>query len=155
MKKYKDYTPEEKAEYKRKRDEYWKKRDDSKSASFNLLESELRKLNVPANVLQLLEKCRDSKSDVSTRKTYLEQIFGSNEPAIGTKVRFRQTQYFGINGERMGYDESLKDFIVRVGDIKESKLKVTEMIWYCDKNGNNLEVDKINATITYKGKKAV
>lgn len=159
MKKYADYTPEEKQEYKEKRDAYWKKREEVAFTSYEQLKAELQKLEAPDTVMSLLDTMVKAAgivkggSGTSSRETYLTAIFGTENPEIGQTVTFQYVGIRGPNGERLKDNETLAQFVVRVGDIsyKYDKTSIGQMLWYLKKRGFNVTKDDDKATVTFNG----
>ena len=159
MRKYADYTPEEKAQYKEKREAYWKKREETAYNSYVQLKEELEKLNASTEIMQLLETMVKASgivkggSGVSSRETYLTAIFGTENPEIGQTVTFQYVGIRGPNGERLKDNETLAQFVTRVGDIsyKYDKTSIGQMLWYLKKRGFNVTKDDDKATVTYLG----
>ena len=160
MKKYADYTPEEKQAYKEKRDAYWKKREETAYNSYIQLKEELEKLQASDTIMSLLEAMVKSSgivkgggSGTSSRETYLTAIFGTETPTEGQTVTFQYVGIRGPNGERLKDNETLAQFVVRVGDIsyKYDKTSIGQMLWYLKKRGYNVTKDDDNATVTFHG----
>ena len=160
MKKYADYTAEEKAQYKEKREAYWKKREETAYNSYIQLKEELEKLNAPEQLFTLLDTMVKSSgivkgggSGTSSRETYLSAIFGTENPEIGQTVTFQYVGIRGPNGERLQEGETLAQFVVRVGDIsyKYDKTSIGQMLWYLKKRGFNVTKDDDKATVTFHG----
>ena len=80
------------------------------------LEKELKRLNASKDIIALLDNFRTGTSSYNAL-SYLTRIFGTEEPAIGTKVSFLEAGLKGKNGERMNAGESMAEFIARVKDI--------------------------------------
>ena len=161
MKKYADYTPEEKAKYKEKREAYWKKREEAAYNSYEQLKAELEKLNASTEIMNLLDCMvkasgivKGGGSGTSSRETYLSAIFGTETPTEGQTVTFQYVGIRGPNGERLKDNETLAQFVVRVGDIsyKYDKTSIGQMLWYLKKRGYNVTKDDDNATVTFRGK---
>lgn len=159
MKKYADYTPEEKAQYKEKREAYWKKREEAAYNSYVQLKEELEKLNASEQLFSLLDTMVKAAgivkggSGTSSRETYLTAIFGTETPTEGQTVTFQYVGIRGPNGERLKDNETLAQFVVRVGDIsyKYDKTSIGQMLWYLKKRGYNVTKDDDKATVTYLG----
>lgn len=160
MKKYADYTPEEKAQYKEKREAYWKKREETAYNSYEQLKEELEKLNASSEIMNLLDTMvkasgivKGGGSGTSSRETYLSAIFGTENPEIGQTVSFQYVGIRGPNGERLQDGETLAQFVVRVGDIsyKYDKTSIGQMLWYLKKRGYNVTKDDDKATVTFNG----
>ena len=160
MRKYADYTPEEKAQYKEKREAYWKKREETAYNSYVQLKEELEKLNAAEEIMQLLETMvkasgivKGGGSGTSSRETYLTAIFGTETPTEGQTVTFQYVGIRGPNGERLKDNETLAQFVTRVGDIsyKYDKTSIGQMLWYLKKRGYNVTKDDDKATVTYLG----
>ena len=160
MKKYADYTPEEKAQYKEKREAYWKKREETAYNSYVQLKEELEKLKASTEIMQLLDTMvkasgivKGGGSGTSSRETYLTAIFGTETPTEGQTVSFQQIGVRGPNGERLKDKETLAQFVTRVGDIsyKYDKTSIGQMLWYLKKRGYNVTKDDDKATVTYLG----
>ena len=160
MRKYADYTPEEKAQYKEKRDAYWKKREETAYNSYVQLKGELEKLNASTEIMSLLETMvkasgivKGGGSGTSSRETYLTAIFGTETPTEGQVVSFQYVGIRGPNGERLKDNETLAQFVTRVGDIsyKYDKTSIGQMLWYLKKRGYNVTKDDDKATVTYLG----
>lgn len=159
MKKYADYTPEEKAQYKEKRDAYWKKREETAYNSYEQLKAELEKLHASSEIMSLLETMVKAAgivkggSGTSSRETYLTAIFGTETPTEGQTVTFQYVGIRGPNGERLMDNETLAQFVVRVGDIsyKYDKTSIGQMLWYLKKRGYNVTKDDDKATVTFHG----
>ena len=160
MKKYADYTPEEKAQYKEKREAYWKKREETAYNSYVQLKEELEKLNASEQLFNLLDTMvkasgivKGGGSGTSSRETYLTAIFGTETPTEGQTVSFQYVGIRGPNGERLKDDETLAQFVTRVGDIsyKYDKTSIGQMLWYLKKRGYNVTKDDDKATVTYLG----
>jgi hypothetical protein len=81
------------------------------------LEKELKRLNANKDIIALLDNFRTGSQSRSNSMSYMTRIFGTEEPAIGTKVSFLEAGLKGKNGERMNAGESMADFIARVKDI--------------------------------------
>ena len=154
MKKYADYTPEEKAKYKEKREE-------AAYNSYEQLKAELEKLNASTEIMNLLDCMvkasgivKGGGSGTSNRETYLTAIFGTETPTEGQTVTFQYVGIRGRNGERLKDNETLAQFVVRVGDIsyKYDKTSIGQMLWYLKKRGYNVTKDDDNATVTFRGK---
>lgn len=159
-KKYKDFTLEEKQEYKEKRDAYWKKREETAYNSYIQLKEELEKLQASETIFNLLDVMVKSSgivkgggSGTSSRETYLTAIFGTENPEIGKTVTFQYVGIRGPNGERLQDNETLAQFVVRVGDIsyKYDKTSIGQMLWYLKKRGFNVTKDDDKATVTFNG----
>ena len=160
MKKYADYTPEEKAQYKEKREAYWKKREETAYNSYVQLKEELEKLKASTEIMQLLDTMvkasgivKGGGSGTSSRETYLTAIFGTETPIEGQTVSFQYVGIRGPNGERLKDNETLAQFVTRVGDIsyKYDKTSIGQMLWYLKKRGYNVTKDDDKATVTYLG----
>lgn len=160
MKKYADYTPEEKAQYKEKREAYWKKREETAYNSYLKLKEELESLKASDTVMSLLDTMvkasgivKGGGSGTSSRETYLTAIFGTENPEIGQTVTFQYVGIRGPNGERLKDKESLAQFVTRVGDIayKYDKTSIGQMLWYLKKRGYNVVKDDDRATVTFNG----
>lgn len=156
MKKYADYTPEEKQEYKEKREAYWKKREETAYNAYEQLKGELEKLHASSEIMSLLETMVKASGIVkggSSRETYLTVIFGTENPEIGKTVTFQYVGIRGPNGERLQEGETLAQFVVRVGDIsyKYDKTSIGQMLWYLKKRGFNVTKDDDKATVTFNG----
>lgn len=157
MKKYADYTAEEKAQYKEKRDAYWKKREETAYNSYLQLKEELEKLNATEQLFTLLDTMVKAagivKGGTSSRETYLTAIFGTENPTEGQTVTFQYVGIRGPNGERLKDNETLAQFVVRVGDIsyKYDKTSIGQMLWYLKKRGYNVTKDDDKATVTFHG----
>ena len=160
MKKYADYTAEEKAQYKEKREAYWKKREETAYNSYEQLKKELEKLNASDTVMSLLETMvkasgivKGGGSGTSSRETYLTAIFGTETPTEGQKVTFQYVGIRGPNGERLNDNETLAQFVTRVGDIsyKYDKTSIGQMLWYLKKRGYNVTKDDDKALVTFHG----
>lgn len=162
VKKYKDFTEQEKQEYKEKRNAYWEKREQVAMQSYEQLKAELKKLNAGENIFTMLDTMVKAAgivkggSGVGSRETYLTAIFGTEEPEIGMKVSFQFVGIRGPNGERMKEGETLAQFVTRVGDLsyKYDKSSITQMIWYLKKRGFNVIKDDDSATVAFLGKQA-
>lgn len=159
-KKYADYTVEEKAQYKEKRDAYWKKREETAYNSYIQLKEELEKLHASETIMSLLDTMVKSSgivkgggSGTSSRETYLTAIFGTETPTEGQTVTFQYVGIRGPNGERLKDNETLAQFVVRVGDIsyKYDKTSIGQMLWYLKKRGYNVTKDDDKATVTFHG----
>jgi hypothetical protein len=156
-KKYADYTAEEKAEYKAKRDAYWLKREEDAKASFSALESELRKLNVGANVLDLVTKCKQlsgvEKGVRQQSEGYLTAVFGTENPTVGQKSSYLYIGIRGKNGERLNEGETLGQLVTRTGDVsyKYSSNDISSICWYLRQRGHKVKSDKVSMTVTYEG----
>ena len=159
MKKYADYTPEEKAQYKEKREAYWKKREETAYNSYVQLKEELEKLKASTEIMQLLDTMVKASGivkgggGVSSRETYLTAIFGTETPTEGQTVTFQFVGIRGPNGERLKDNETLAQFVVRVGDIsyKYDKTSIGQMLWYLKKRGYNVTKDDDKALVTVHG----
>ena len=159
MKKYADYTPEEKAQYKEKREAYWKKREETAYNSYVQLKEELEKLKASTEIMQLLDTMVKASGivkgggGVSSRETYLSAIFGTATPTEGQTVTFQFVGIRGPNGERLKDNETLAQFVVRVGDIsyKYDKTSIGQMLWYLKKRGYNVTKDDDKALVTFHG----
>ena len=160
MRKYADYTPEEKAQYKEKREAYWKKREETAYNSYVQLKEELEKLNASEQLFSLLETMvkasgivKGGGSGTSSRETYLTAIFGTETPSEFQTVTFQYAGIRGPNGERLQEGETLAQFVTRVGDIsyKYDKTSIGQMLWYLKKRGYNVIKDDDKATVTYLG----
>ena len=160
MRKYADYTPEEKREYKEKRDAYWKKREETAYNSYVQLKEELEKLNASGTVMSLLDTMvkasgivKGGGSGTSSRETYLTAIFGTETPTEGQTVTFQYVGIRGPKGERLQEGETLAQFVVRVGDIsyKYDKTSIGQMLWYLKKRGYNVTKDDDKALVTFHG----
>ena len=160
MKKYADYTPEEKQQYKEKREAYWKKREETAYNSYIQLKEELEKLQASETIMSLLDTMVKSSgivkgggSGTSSRETYLTAIFGTENPEIGKTVTFQYVGIRGPNGERLKDNETLAQFVTRVGDIsyKYDKTSIGQMLWYLKKRGYNVTKNDDNATVTFHG----
>lgn len=92
------------------------KRIERQKKALEKLEAELKRLNASSDVLALLDHFRVGQSSYNSL-SYLTRIFGSEEPAIGTKVSFLEAGLKGKNGERMKAGETMAEFIARVKDI--------------------------------------
>lgn len=158
MKKYADFTVQEKAQYKEKRDAYWKKREEAAYNSFLSLKEELEKLNAPEQLFSLLDTMVKAAGIVKgaggSRGTYLTVIFGTETPKEGQEVTFQQIGVRGPNGERLQDGETLAQFVARVGDIsyKYDKTSIGQMLWYLKKRGYNVTKDDDKATVTFNGR---
>ena len=155
-KKYKDFTVEEKQEYKEKRDAYWKKREETAYNCYEQLKGELEKLKASSEIMDLLDLMVKASGIVkggSSRETYLTAIFGTENPEIGQTVTFQYVGIRGPNGERLKDNETLAQFVVRVGDIsyKYDKTSIGQMLWYLKKRGYNVTKDDDKATVTFNG----
>ena len=160
MKKYADYTAEEKAQYKEKRDAYWKKREETAYNSYVQLKEELEKLKASDTVMSLLDIMvkasgivKGGGSGTSSRETYLTAIFGTETPTKGQTVTFQYVGIRGPNGERLNDNETLAQFVTRVGDIsyKYDKTSIGQMLWYLKKRGYNVTKDDDKALVTFHG----
>ena len=157
MRKYADYTPEEKAQYKEKREAYWKKREETAYNSYVQLKEELEKLRASDTVMSLLDTMVKASGIVkgggSSRETYLTAIFGTENPEIGQTVTFQYVGIRGPNGERLKDNETLAQFVTRVGDIsyKYDKTSIGQMLWYLKKRGYNVTKDDDKALVTFHG----
>lgn len=159
MKKYADYTQEEKQAYKEKRDAYWKKREETAYNAYEQLKGELEKLQASETIMSLLETMVKASgivkggSGTSSRETYLTAIFGTENPEIGKTVTFQYVGIRGPNGERLKEGETLAQFVVRVGDIsyKYDKTSIGQMLWYLKKRGFNVTKDDDKALVTFHG----
>lgn len=158
-KKYKDFTAEEKQQYKEKRDAYWKKREEAAYNSYEQLKAELEKLKASEEVFTLLDTMVKAAgivkggSGTSSRETYLTAIFGTETPEEGQTVTFQYIGIRGPNGERLKDNETLAQFVTRVGDIsyKYDKTSIGQMLWYLKKRGFNVTKDDDKATVTFHG----
>ena len=92
-------------------------------------------------------------SGTSSRETYLTAIFGTENPEVGKTVTFQYVGIRGPNGERLKDNETLAQFVVRVGDIsyKYDKTSIGQMLWYLKKRGFNVTKDDDKATVTFNG----
>lgn len=157
MKKYADFTAEEKAQYKEKREAYWKKREETAYNSYEQLKKELKKLNASSEIMNLLETMVKASGIVKgggiSRETYLTVIFGTETPTEGQTVTFQYVGIRGPNGERLEDNETLAQFVTRVGDIsyKYDKTSIGQMLWYLKKRGYNVTKDDDKATVTFNG----
>lgn len=158
-KKYKDFTEQEKQEYKEKRDAYWKKREEAAYNAYEQLKGELEKLHASSEIMNLLETMVKASgivkggSGTSSRETYLSAIFGTENPEIGQTVTFQYVGIRGPKGERLQEGETLAQFVIRVGDIsyKYDKTSIGQMLWYLKKRGYNVTKDDDKATVTFNG----
>lgn len=159
-KKYKDFTEQEKQEYKEKREAYWKKREETAYNSYLQLKEELEKLQASDTIMSLLDTMvksggivKGGGSGTSSRETYLTAIFGTETPTEGQTVSFQYVGIRGPNGERLQDNETLAQFVVRVGDIsyKYDKTSIGQMLWYLKKRGFNVTKDDDKATVTFNG----
>jgi len=156
-KKYSEWTAEEKAAYKAKREAYWKKRDEDLQSNFALLTKELEALKAKPEIMALLAACKKGagveKGDraVGNRETYLTAIFGSETPAIGQVASYLFIGVRGPQGERMNAGETMAQFVTRVGDCayKYDANTISSMVWYLKKRGHVVENDREKATVTY------
>ena len=159
MKKNADYNPEKKTKYKEKREEYWKKREGAAYNSDVQLKEELEKLKASTEIMQLLDTMVKASGivkgggGVSSRETYLTAIFGTETPTEGQTVTFQFVGIRGPNGERLKDNETLAQFVVRVGDIsyKYDKTSIGQMLWYLKKRGYNVTKDDDKALVTFHG----
>ena len=158
MRKYADYTPEEKAQYKEKREAYWKKREETAYNSYVQLKEELQNLKAPEQLFSLLDTMVKASGIVkgggtSSRETYLTAIFGTETPTEGQTVTFQYVGIRGPNGERLKDNETLAQFVTRVGDIsyKYDKQSIGQMLWYLKKRGYNVTKDDDKALVTFHG----
>jgi hypothetical protein len=154
MKAYKDYTAEEKAEYKAKRDAYNAKRADNARASFATLEAELKKLGMTPTIEAALMEVKRSlhlEKGVVNRETYLTALFGTETPKPNTTVSYNYIGIRGPKGERMNPNETVKDFVTRTGDIvyKYDATTIGQMVWYVKRRGFEVEIDKEARTVTF------
>ena len=92
-------------------------------------------------------------SGTSSRETYLTAIFGTETPTEGQTVTFQYVGIRGPNGERLKDNETLAQFVTRVGDIsyKYDKTSIGQMLWYLKKRGYNVTKDDDKATVTFHG----
>jgi len=152
-KKYSEWTAEEKAQYKAKREAYWEKRKEDREANFAKLEKELIALKAPANVMQLLQSLREKKSASRNNESYLNAIFGTDYPEKGAVVSYLFVGVRGPKGERMLPNETMGKFIGRVGDCtyKYDANTIASMVWYLKKRGHLVVSDREKATVTYLG----
>lgn len=151
-KSYSEWTAEEKAQYKAKKAAYLLKRSEDTAKSFELLESELKKLNASPKVFELVEKCKSrGKGGASNRETYMSIIFGNENPAPNTKVSYLFIGIRGPNGERLKQGESIREFVTRVGDVnyKYDANTISSMVWYLNRRGYTVTNDKNAATVTF------
>jgi len=155
-KKYSDWTAEEKAAYKAKREAYWKKRDEDLKSNFEKLTSELEALKVDAKVLALLEACKKGSGVIkgdraASNGSYLNQMFGTEEPVEGQVATYLFIGVRGPNGERMNDGESMKDFVTRTGDAnyRYDANTIASMVWYLKKRGHEVINNRQAATVTY------
>jgi len=158
-KKYSEWTAEEKAAYKAKREAYWKKRDEDLVNNFANLTKELESLKVPQKVLDLLSACKKGSGvekgakSASDRETYLTAIFGSETPTKGQVASYLAIGLRGPNGERLNANETMGQFISRVGDAnyKYDANTISSMVWYLKRRGHQVANDRNAATVTYIG----
>jgi hypothetical protein len=153
-KKYADYTAEEKAAYKMKRDAYWKERSDKTAAAFDRLEAELKgneKLLGMLNELKGLAgigKTKGARSD-----GYLTKLFGTETPEVGQVSSYLYIGVRGPNGERLNDGETMAQFITRVGDaeIEVDAKSINGIIWYVTRRGYKIKNDTTAKTVTLLG----
>lgn len=157
-KKYSEWTAEEKASYKAKRDAYWTKRNEDAVNGFKALEEELTKLKAPQHIMDLLANTKKSAGfakgeGASNRETYLTAIFGSETPNVGTKATYLYIGVRGPNGERMLEGEKMGAFVTRVGDCvyKYDANTISSMVWYLKKRGHKVTNDRDASFVRYDG----
>jgi hypothetical protein len=159
QKKYRDFTQEEKEIYKEKRLKWEQERAETIARNFDLLEVELKNLEVSDKILQLLNVCRNGlpKKGTGPNVTHLTTLFGTENPEVGQVSSFDYISLRGSNGERMNAGETKKDFIMRMsGDVTWTKDErtINEMVWYTNRRGYNIAIDKNAATVTFVGGKS-
>ena len=155
-KKYSEWTAEEKAAYKAKRDAYWTKRNEDLVSNFSALETALVEMKASPTIMDLLKAVRrgagaDKQSGTVNRETYLTAIFGTETPAPGQSVSYLFVGVRGPNGERMNPKETMAQFVTRVGDVayKYDANTISSMCWYIKKRGHEINNDRNAATVTY------
>lgn len=156
-KRYAEWTAEEKAAYKAKKVAYLTKRNEDLTSNFAALRAELEKAKVSKKVMELLSACEKgsvAKKGAVHRDTYLTQVFGTEEPAIGQTATYLYIGVRGPNGERLGEKESIRDFVTRLGDIKYAidANTISSMVWYLRKRGYKIDNNRDLATVTFLGK---
>jgi hypothetical protein len=158
-KKYSEWTAEEKAAYKAKREAYWTKRAEDTAVAFTNLEAELKALKVDQKILDLLQAAKRGAGvekgarQASNREGYLTQMFGTETPAEGALVSYLFIGVRGPQGERMNEGETMGQFVTRVGDCdyKYDANTIASLVWYLKKRGHKLENDRASATVKYLG----
>lgn len=154
---YRDFTDEEKAEYKEKRAAWLEKKAEQTAKNFELLKVELLKLKADDKTMKLFELCAQTATKTGERApnvTHMTTMFGTETPEPGTKVTYDFISLRGPNGERMKSDEDKKTFINRMGgDVNWTKdsRTINEMVWYTVRRGINLTIDKVAMTVTFVG----
>ena len=158
-KRYSDWTADEKAAYKAKREAYWKKRTEDTVAAFANLEKELVALKAKPEVLALLAAVKkgvylpgkDGNGQRSEKVSYLEQMFGTETPKAGQVATYLYIGVRGPNGERMNEGETMGQFVTRCGDCsyKYDSNTIASMVWYLKKKGHEVTNDRKKATVTY------
>jgi hypothetical protein len=161
MKKYKDFSAEEKEEYKRKRDEYWSKRNQKMQESIDALKKEVGALTKDPIVTKRIYGLIDNVQNASVKKTgttrssgtHLTTMFGTETPKIGQVVTFKYVSVRGPNGERLNENETVAQFVTRVGDVdfKYDDKSIHSMVWYTERRGYKIKEDVANKTLTFLG----
>jgi hypothetical protein len=155
--KYSEWSEEEKAEYKAKRDAWIAKRKADKAAVEKELEDAINALPFVTNELKdalakFKEGAKSTTRASSTKETYMHKVFGTDTPAPGTVVTFAFIGMRGADNSRMTSTESTAgDLVKRTGDVKFlfSATDINSMVWYLNKYGNSVLIDKDKMTVTF------
>ena len=114
-----------------------------------LLIVELKKLNCPTNVFELLNEIVNPAK--RNKESYLMQVFGTEEPVIGQVARFDFVQLRGKNGERLQENETAAQFMIRMNgevEFKHDNKSLNDIRWYLEKQGYITKKDNEAKTFT-------
>lgn len=114
-----------------------------------LLIVELKKLNCPANIFELLNEIVSPAK--RNKESYLMQVFGTEKPVIGQIASFDYIQLRGKNGERLQENETAAQFMARMNcevDFKHDNKSLNDIRWYLEKQGYITKKDNEAKTFT-------
>jgi|SRR5262245_31168202 len=122
------------------------------------LKKELIALKASDKVMKLFNaieastpKLGSGTSDANT--SYLERIFGTNEPAPNMTVSLLYAGVRGPQDERLNKDETLAKFVARVGDANFIADAKTIKQWAFNmKDKHVVKVDTVKGSVTYVAK---